>query len=113
MITKVRPYASRQGKGSRRARRRHIDAGIGTICEIAKGWNPKEGTPTAYLRKGLESPSLSGSCHGAATWGRVRTGESRRCIEAREGSEIGAVEALDSGVRIAVENHAATCRRVK
>jgi sugar phosphate isomerase/epimerase len=99
-LAKVKDHAERVGVT--------IDAGIGTICDIAKGWNPKEGTSAAYLRKGL---GVAKSVGAHAMRCNLGTREDRpnldRCIEATvKALQSVRSEALDSGVRIAVENHA-------
>ncbi len=85
-----------------------IDAGIGTICDLAKGWDPKQGSPNAYLRKGLGVAKAVGANAMRCNLG---TREDRpnldRCIEATvKALKSVRTEALDQGVRIAIENHA-------
>jgi hypothetical protein len=48
-LAKVRDHAARLGLS--------IDGGIGCICPTSKSWNPKSGTPAAYLEQGLSVSS--------------------------------------------------------
>jgi sugar phosphate isomerase/epimerase len=99
-LAKVKDHAQRAGVT--------IDAGIYTICELSSSWNPKEGSPTAYLRKGLNVAQAVGARVLRCAMG---TREDRpnldRCMEATvKALRSVRSEALDLGVRIAVENHA-------
>ena len=99
-LAKVKDHAERVGVA--------IDAGIGTICDVAKGWDAKQGSPTAYLRKGL---GVATSVGAHAMRCNLGTREDRpnldRCIEATvKALKSVRTEALDRGVRIAIENHA-------
>ncbi len=99
-LAKVKDHAERVGV--------IIDAGIGCICNVAKSWNAKEENPTAYLRKGLRVAKAVGAHAMRCNLG---TREDRpnldRCVEATvKALQSVRTEALDLGVRIAVENHA-------
>ena len=85
-----------------------IDAGIYTICELSTSWNPKEGSATAYLRKGLRVAKAVGSrvlrCAMGTRDDRPRL---EQCMEATvKALRSVRSEALDLGIRIGVENHA-------
>lgn len=85
-----------------------IDAGIGCICDVSKSWEAKEGTPTAYLRKGLGVAKALGAHAMRCNMGsRADRPDLERCMEATV-KALRSVrnEALDSGVKIAIENHA-------
>jgi len=99
-LAKVKDHAERVGV--------IIDAGIGCICNVAKSWNAKEENPTAYLRKGLRVAKAVGAHTMRCNLG---TREDRpnldRCMEATvKALQSVRTEALDLGIRIAVENHA-------
>jgi sugar phosphate isomerase/epimerase len=99
-LAKVKDHAERVGI--------IIDAGIGCICNLAKSWNPKEENPTAYLRKGLRVSKAVGAhamrCNLGAREDRPNL---ERCMEATVNAlQTVRSEALDLGIRIAVENHA-------
>jgi sugar phosphate isomerase/epimerase len=99
-LAKVKDHAERVGIT--------IDAGIYTICEASTSWNPKEGSPTAYLRKGLTVAKAVGSRVLRCAMG---TREDRPNLEHCMELTVKALqsvrsEALDLGVRIGVENHA-------
>ena len=52
-LAKVKEHAERVGIA--------IDAGIGCICDVSKSWEQKNGSPTAYLRKGLSVAKAVGA----------------------------------------------------
>ena len=99
-LAKVKDHAARVGIA--------IDAGIGCICPLSKGWNPNDGNPADYLRKGLRVAKAVGAhsmrCYMGGGGDRPNLS---RCMEATI-SALRSVrnEALDLGIRIAVENHA-------
>lgn len=99
-LAKVKEHAERVGIT--------IDAGIYTICELSTSWNPKEGSSTAYLRKGLHvAHALGARVMRCAMGTREDRPQLQRCID----STVKALrsvrsEALDLGIKIAVENHA-------
>jgi len=84
-----------------------IDAGIGCICSLSEGWNPNMGSPTEYLRKGLAVAKAVGArsmrCY---LGGRGDRPKLEQCMEVTI-NVLRSVrnEALDLGVRIAIENH--------
>jgi sugar phosphate isomerase/epimerase len=99
-LAKVRDHAERAGIT--------IDAGIGCICPISDGWYAGMGTPTQYLRKGLTVAKAVGArsmrCY---LGGRGDRPQLEQCIEVTiQALRSVRNEALDLGVRIAVENHA-------
>jgi len=99
-LAKVKDHAQRVGIA--------IDTGIGSICDASTSWDAKEGNPTAYLRKGLRVANAVGAramrcCMG----GRDDRPQLERCMEATvKALKSVRSEALDLGVRIAIENHA-------
>ena len=85
-----------------------IDAGIYTICELSTSWNPKAGSSTAYLRKGLAVAHAVGAHVMRCAMGtRADRPDLDRCIDATvKALRSVRSQALDLGIRIAVENHA-------
>jgi len=99
-LAQVKDHAARVGIA--------IDAGIGCICPLSKGWNAGNGTPTEYLLKGLRVAKAVGApsmrCYMGASGDRPNL---ERCMEATvKALRSVRSQALDLGVRIAVENHA-------
>jgi len=99
-LAKVKEHAERAGIT--------IDAGIYTICELSTSWNPKEGSSTEYLRKGLSVAHAVGARVLRCAMGtREDRPHLERCIEATvKALRSVRTQALDLGIRIAVENHA-------
>ena len=98
-LEKVKDHAARVGVA--------IDAGIGCICPLSSGWNPRDGTPTDYLLKGLRVAKAVGAhsmrCYLGANADRPNL---ERCMEATiQALRSVRSQALDLGIRIAVENH--------
>ena len=99
-LAKVKDHAARVGIA--------IDAGTGCICPLSKGWNAANGNPTDYLRKSLRVAKAVGAssmrCYMGSSADRPNL---ERCMEATiQGLRSVRSEALDLGVRIAIENHA-------
>ncbi len=106
----LEPAYLQKVKGRATAAGLSLDGGIGCICPSSKSWNPKEGTPAAYLLKGLGVAKAVGA-------------SSMRCFMGSSEDRLGAVpieshientvkvlrsvrqQAMDTGVKIAVENH--------
>jgi 3-oxoisoapionate decarboxylase len=99
-LAKVKDHAGRAGIA--------IDAGIGCICAESKSWDPKQGNPTAYLRKGLGVAKAVGARAMRCNMGtRADRPNLERCIEGTvKALQSVRSETLDLGIRIAVENHA-------
>jgi sugar phosphate isomerase/epimerase len=99
-LAKVKDHAERAGIT--------IDAGIYTICEASTSWNPKEGSSTAYLRKGLGvAKGVGARVLRCAMGTREDRPNLEHCVELTvKALRSVRSEALDLGVRIAVENHA-------
>ena len=99
-LAKVKEHAERAGIT--------IDAGIYTICELSTSWNPKEVSSTEYLRKGLFVAHAVGARVLRCAMGtREDRPQLERCIDATvKALRSVRSEALDLGIRIAVENHA-------
>ncbi len=98
-LAKVKDHAARVGVA--------IDAGIGCICPLSSGWNPRDGTPTDYLLKGLRVAKAVGAhsmrCYLGANADRPNL---ERCMEATiQALRSVRSQALDLGIRIAIENH--------
>jgi 3-oxoisoapionate decarboxylase len=101
-LRRVRDHAARLGIS--------IDGGLGCICPTARGWDPKLGDPTEYIRKGLRTAQAVG-----ATCMRCYMGggsERRGPIPVEQHIENTAKvlrpvrsEALERNVKIAIENH--------
>ena len=99
-LAKVKDHAERAGIS--------IDAGIFCVSDASKSWNPKEGSPAAYLRKGLRVAQAVGSRTLRCVMGtRADRPNLDHCME-RTVQALQSVrsEALDLGIRIAIENHA-------
>lgn len=98
-LAKVKDHAARVGIA--------IDAGMGCICPVSKSWNPSEGNPTESLLKGLRVAHAVGApsmrCYLGANADRPNL---ERCMEATiQALRSVRAQALDLGVRIAIENH--------
>ena len=98
-LAKVKEHAARVGVA--------IDSGSGCICPLSSGWNPKDGTPAELLRKGLRVAKAVGSnsvrCYMG---GRGDRPQLERCMDVTiQALRSVRAEAMDLGVRIAVENH--------
>ena len=88
-----------------------IDGGIGCICPISKSWRPTYGQPGEYILRGLQVSKTVGVNSMRCFMGSSedRTGE--RPIEEFMEKTIQVFrsvrsQAMDTGVRIALENHA-------
>jgi len=98
-LVKVKDHAARLGIA--------IDAGIGCICPLSKGWNGSHGTPTEYLLKGLRVANALGApsmrCYLGGFADRPNL---QQCMEATvQALRSVRTQAMDQGVRIAIENH--------
>lgn len=87
-----------------------IDGGIGCICKTSKSWNPKEGDPETYLRKGLSVAKQVGASSMRCYLGAAADRVGAVPIEAHMEETIRAFRAVrsyaqDTGVKIALENH--------
>ncbi|MGH9660773.1 MAG: sugar phosphate isomerase/epimerase family protein [Bryobacteraceae bacterium] len=101
-LARVRDHAAARGIA--------LDAGIGCICSTSKSWNPKEGSPELYLRKGLRVASALGARSMRCFLGGAPERRGPLPIEAHIENTVKAMravrsEALDRGVRMAIENH--------
>ena len=102
-LRKVKEHAAHLGL--------EIDAGIGCICPSSPAYNRKEGEPEEYVRRGLRVAQAVGS-HVMRCY--MGTRDNRRTalpLEAHIENTVKVLravrsQALDAGVRIAVENHA-------
>ena len=87
-----------------------LDAGIGCICDSTKSWNAKEGTPVAYLVKGIGVAKAIGATSMRCFMGSSVDRLGPVPIDAHIENTVKALKAvrsraLDAGVKIAVENH--------
>ncbi len=87
-----------------------LDGGIGCICDSSKSWNAKEGTPVAYLLKGIAVAKAVGATSMRCFMGSSEDRLGPAPIELHLENTVKALkavrsQALDAGVRIAVENH--------
>jgi sugar phosphate isomerase/epimerase len=98
-LAKVKEHASRVGIA--------IDAGVGCICTLSGGWYPKDGTPGELLRRGMRvAKAVGASSVRCYMGGRGDRPQLERCMEVTVAALRSVrTEALDLGVRIAVENH--------
>jgi 3-oxoisoapionate decarboxylase len=98
-LAKVKEHAARVGVA--------IDSGSGCICPLSSGWYPKDGTPAELLRKGLRvAKSVGSNSVRCYMGGRGDRPQLERCMEVTiQALRSVRAEALDLGVRIAVENH--------
>lgn len=100
-LKRVKEHADRVGV--------RLEPGFGCICDRSKGWNPRQGTPVQYLEfvirvtRELGSPSCKVFMGNAAD---RAAGPVDALIEAtiRALRSVRA-QALDAGVKLAVENH--------
>ena len=98
-LAKVKDHAARVGIA--------IDAGIGCVCPLSSGWNQREGNPTDYLLKGLRVAKAVGA-HSMRCYmgGNADRPNLERCMDATiQALRSVRSQALDLGIRIAVENH--------
>ncbi len=87
-----------------------LDAGIGCICPSTKSWNAKQGTPVAYLLKGIGVAKAVGAASMRCFMGSSEDRLGPAPIELHIENTVKALkavrsQALDAGVKIAVENH--------
>ena len=87
-----------------------LDGGIGCICDSTKSWNPKEGTPVAYLLKGIGVAKAVGATSMRCFMGSSEDRLGPAPIESHMENTVMALKAvrsraLDEGVKIVVENH--------
>ena len=87
-----------------------LDGGIGCICSSTKSWNAKEGTPVAYLVKGIGVAKAVGATSMRCFMGSSEDRLGPVPIESHIENTVKVLksvrsQALDAGVRIAVENH--------
>ena len=102
-LQKVKDHAARVGIA--------IDAGIGCMCPSSTAYNKKEGEPAEYVTRGLRTAHAVGSSVMRCYMGTRADRHTALPIEGHMESAIKVLrsvrsQALDTGVRIAVENHA-------
>ncbi len=87
-----------------------IDGGIGSICEHSTMYNPKSGPPADHIRAGLKVARALGATSMRCFLGANADRHQARPIEALMEETIRTFrsvrsEAMDTGVKIALENH--------
>ncbi len=87
-----------------------IDAGIGCICPTTRSWNPRNGNPEKYIVRGLAVARAVGAKAMRCFQGSTVDRRGPRPIEAHMEMTMSVLRsvrqpALDSGVKIAIENH--------
>ncbi|MGA2593402.1 MAG: sugar phosphate isomerase/epimerase [Bryobacteraceae bacterium] len=102
-LQKVKDHAARAGIA--------IDAGIGCMCPSSTAYNKKEGEPAEYVTRGLRTAHAVGSSVMRCYMGTRADRHTALPIEGHMENAIKVLrsvrsQALDAGVRIAVENHA-------
>jgi 3-oxoisoapionate decarboxylase len=88
-----------------------IDAGIGCICPSSTAYNKKEGEPAEYVLRGLRVAQAVGASVMRCYMGTRADRHTASPIEAHMEDTVQVLrplraQALDMGMRIAVENHA-------
>ena len=102
-LQRVRDHAARLGL--------EIDAGVGSVCPSSKSYDKRQGDAVEYVRKGLRVGHAVGSRVMRCFLGNAADRRDIVPIEAHMENTIKVFravrsEALDLGVRIALENHA-------
>ena len=88
-----------------------VDGGMGCICPLSTSWNPKDGDPRENILRGLRVAKAVGATSMRCYQGKKEDRRLAIPFEAVMESTIKLFrsvrsEALDLGVRIALENHA-------
>ncbi len=88
-----------------------IDGGIGCICPLSKSWRPAYGEPGEYLLRGLRISKAVGATSMRCFMGSSDDRTGAQPIERLMEKTIQVFrsvrsQALDTGVKIALENHA-------
>jgi sugar phosphate isomerase/epimerase len=101
-LRKVRDHADRLGIA--------MDAGIGCICPTSASFNPKSGDPAQSILVGLRVAKTMGAAAMRCFLGSAGDRRGKLPIEAHMESTVKVLrsvrsEALDLGVKIALENH--------
>lgn len=87
-----------------------IDGGIGCICPTTGSWNASRGTPEQYILQGLRVSQAVGARAMRAFAGAPADRRSATPVERHIEATVKALrsvrsQALDTGVKIAIENH--------
>ena len=88
-----------------------IDGGMGCICPLSASWNAKQGDPKENILRGLRVAKAVGATSMRCFMGSGADRRGKQPLEALMESTIALFrsvrsEAVDLGVRIAIENHA-------
>ncbi|MDQ6705991.1 MAG: sugar phosphate isomerase/epimerase [Acidobacteriota bacterium] len=102
-LQKVKEHAARVGI--------KIDGGTGCVCPLSKSWKASQGTPEEYLLNGLKVAKAVGATSMRCFMGSKDDRRGSPGIEACMEATIKVFQAVkeqarDSGVKIALENHA-------
>src|SRR5690242_20350479 len=102
-LQQVKDHAARLGI--------QIDAGIGCICPLSKSWKPGAGSPEQMATEGLKVAKAVGARSMRCVMGGMEDRRGDRPIEEYMDATIKVFravksQALDLGIRIALENHA-------
>jgi len=102
-LSRVKDHAARLGIV--------IDGGMGCICPLSSSWSAKNGDPKENILRGLRTAKAVGATSMRCYLGKAEDRRGPKPIEALMESTVGVFrsirpEALDLGVKIAIENHA-------
>ena len=84
-----------------------LDGGIASICPTTKSWRPREGTPEEYIMRGLRVSQALGAKAMRCFIGSLpeRNDADRHIAATIKVLKNVRSRALDTGVKIAIENH--------
>lgn len=116
LISDLDAYESLEPAALRDVKRRADDAGIGlyagswSICPTSKTFRPNRGTAEEHLRLGLRVAQTLGSPVFRVVLGTMEDRKTEGGIQARIADTVAVLkacrsQALDTGVKVAVENH--------
>jgi len=102
-LTRVKDHAAKLGIV--------IDGGMGCICPLSSSWSAKNGDPKKNILRGLRTAKAVGATSMRCYLGKAEDRRGPQPMEALMESTASVFrsvrsEALDLGVRIALENHA-------
>ena len=88
-----------------------VDGGMGCICSLSASWNAKDGDPKENILRGLRAAKAVGATSMRCYLGSAADRRGKQPLEALMENTAALFrsvrsEALDLGVRIALENHA-------
>src|ERR1035438_3834166 len=102
-LARVKDYAAKVGIT--------IDGGMGCICPLSRSWNVKDGDPKENILRGLRVAKAVGASSMRCYMGSAADRRGKDPLEALMESTAALfrsvrAQAMDLGVRIALENHA-------